>query len=377
MPGFGVALFTVRDRVGSTAAAWADANDAGGRAEDPIPTATPISDPRRDTESQQKMLSIDQKTGLISPELLPQWNGATVPAHGRVAPSTPSAPAASPRDASANRRKPIGAVLRLARPTPSLSLPKACTLEAELQGCLDEMASFDGDETAAAVALACQSDDSAELARLLAEHDDAKSPIAQWIFEGEGAPDGATALMLAAMFGSAACVERLLPLSDPTARDRAGETALMLAVAGERGLRARRTYSLHSGESTRSGSRGDPSDPVRRLFEGVQNRRVAMVQRLLAVSDANAQNREGETALMLAIRHGHEALAQALLPASDLAVRDTEGRDALACARQARNAQCVAWIEAKALAGATRAAQLDAGEPSRAATKPSARPARL
>jgi Ankyrin repeats (3 copies)/Ankyrin repeat len=88
---------------------------------------------------------------------------------------------------------------------------------------------------------------------------------------------GRTALMLACVEGEEELVRLLLPLSDPQASDRDGETALMLAAFGH----------------------------------------PACVELLLPVSDAHAQDGDGWTALMWAASSGSQRCIELLLPHSD------------------------------------------------------------
>jgi hypothetical protein len=88
---------------------------------------------------------------------------------------------------------------------------------------------------------------------------------------------GRTALMLACVEGEESLAEVLLPLSDPRASDRDGETALMLASFGH----------------------------------------PACVELLLPVSDPKAQDADGWTALMWAASSGSPRCIELLLPHSD------------------------------------------------------------
>jgi len=88
---------------------------------------------------------------------------------------------------------------------------------------------------------------------------------------------GRTALMLACVEGEEAFVRLLLPLSDPQASDRDGETALMLASFGH----------------------------------------PACVELLLPVSDPHAQDGDGWTALMWAASSGSQRCIELLMPHSD------------------------------------------------------------
>ena len=91
---------------------------------------------------------------------------------------------------------------------------------------------------------------------------------------------GRTALMLACVEGEESLVSLLLPLSDPKASDRDGETALMLAAFGH----------------------------------------PACVELLLPLSDPHAQDGDGWTALMWAASSGSQRCVELLLPHSDAGV---------------------------------------------------------
>jgi len=88
---------------------------------------------------------------------------------------------------------------------------------------------------------------------------------------------GRTALMLACVEGEEEFARLLLPLSDPQASDRDGETALMLASFGH----------------------------------------PACIELLLPVSDPHAQDGDGWTALMWAASSDSQRCVELLLPHSD------------------------------------------------------------
>lgn len=104
---------------------------------------------------------------------------------------------------------------------------------------------------------------------------------------------GRTALMLACVEGEEVFVRLLLPLSDPKASERDGETALILAAFGH----------------------------------------PECVELLLPVSDAMASDADGWTALMWAASSGSERCVELLLPHSDAAAVNHSGLTALDIAR--------------------------------------------
>jgi len=67
------------------------------------------------------------------------------------------------------------------------------------------------------------------------------------------------------------------------------------------------------------------------------------VELLLPWSDANASDRDGETALMLA-SFGHAACVELLLPASDPMARDADGWTALMWAASSGSERCIALL---------------------------------
>jgi len=104
---------------------------------------------------------------------------------------------------------------------------------------------------------------------------------------------GRTAIMLSCVEGEEAFVELLLPLSDPKASDRDGESALMLASFGH----------------------------------------ARCVELLLPVSDPKARDADGWTALMWAASSGCEECLALLLPYSDPDAATESGLTALDIAR--------------------------------------------
>lgn len=104
---------------------------------------------------------------------------------------------------------------------------------------------------------------------------------------------GRTALMLSCVEGEEELLRLLLPLSDPNASDRDGETALMLAAFGH----------------------------------------PACVELLLPVCDGLASDGDGWTALMWAASSGSERCVELLLPHSDAAAVNGSGLTALDIAR--------------------------------------------
>ena len=102
-----------------------------------------------------------------------------------------------------------------------------------------------------------------------------------------------TALMLSCIEGEEAFVELLLPWSDPSASDRDGGTALMLASFGHPGC----------------------------------------VKLLLPISDPKARDADGWTPLMWAASSGNEKCVELLLPHSDTTAATQSGLTALDIAR--------------------------------------------
>lgn len=70
---------------------------------------------------------------------------------------------------------------------------------------------------------------------------------------------------------------------------------------------------------------------------------ATLVELLLPWSDAEASDRDGETALMLAA-FGHPTCVELLLPVSDPSAGDTDGWTALMWAASSGNEQCVALL---------------------------------
>ncbi len=113
--------------------------------------------------------------------------------------------------------------------------------------------------------------------------------------------EGWPALVWAARYNHVKCVELLLPVSDPLAFDRFGRSALMFAAG---------------------------------------NGHAACVAALLAVSDALAVNTEGQSALMYAAHFGHADCMKLLIPVSDPLAVTKQGMSALTHAALQGHADC-------------------------------------
>jgi hypothetical protein len=150
------------------------------------------------------------------------------------------------------------------------------------------------------------------------------------------ATDGMTPLMMAADRGHARCVALLLPVSDPSAVDHGGWTALMRAAAG--GL---------------SVDEAKPPQPEKPNLDGVlrwmasnrpDTRGLRLCVELLAQRcEVDARDREGWSALLLAADGQPECL-QALMPISDMRARTNQGRTALMVAAAGGWDECVAAL---------------------------------
>jgi len=57
------------------------------------------------------------------------------------------------------------------------------------------------------------------------------------------------------------------------------------------------------------------------------------VELLIPVSDVNATNQNGDTALMLAIKNGRDQMAELLIPVSDVKATNNAGQTALDIAK--------------------------------------------
>src|SRR5476651_129159 len=134
--------------------------------------------------------------------------------------------------------------------------------------------------------------------------------------------DGHTALMLAAFFGNAACVERLLPFSDIDAQDEHGECALSCA-AGE-GFAECVALLAPIADATLLNDRGRTP-----LMQAAVMGHADVIRVLARASDANLQGSHGYTALMWAVCDQQHACIEALLPASDAKIISDHGRMAI------------------------------------------------
>ncbi|ABO55008.1 ankyrin repeat domain-containing protein [Burkholderia vietnamiensis] len=149
--------------------------------------------------------------------------------------------------------------------------------------------------------------------------------------------EGMTALMFAARAGQAEAVEALLPQSDPQAVDSTGRTALLWAVddecatlfkIGEVVGQQRAWVNKGAGQLTAAQS-------IRSIVEILRGENIARarcVRALLTASAVDAQDADGDTALHVAARLGRRACVNALLEAADASLRNADGQTALSCA---------------------------------------------
>ena len=148
---------------------------------------------------------------------------------------------------------------------------------------------------------------------------------------------GMTALEMALKNNHEACAQLLLPATNLAERDSAGKTALMRAA-----LSGRHKWI----DLLLPGS--DPLDKDSLLGrtalmhaavisgDGAAQATIQCVRRLVDSSDANAQDANGMTALMLAIEAGNTKAAKMLASASDPRLANQEGMTALMLACGAR-----------------------------------------
>nr|WP_286206682.1 ankyrin repeat domain-containing protein [Thauera linaloolentis] len=154
--------------------------------------------------------------------------------------------------------------------------------------------------------------------------------------------NGNTLLILAAREGQAAVIEVLLKRGAAVDyRNPAGDSALMLAVLGGHDEAAR---ALLAGGAKVNHEGWAPLHYA--AFEG----RDALLDALLgAGADVNARAPNLATPLMLAARNGHAGMVRRLLaiPGTDLNALNDAGLSADAWARQNRNTDIAALIEAE------------------------------
>jgi hypothetical protein len=133
--------------------------------------------------------------------------------------------------------------------------------------------------------------------------------------------------------GGPARVESLLKQgADPNAYSREGITPLMVALSGSNVLpeefAAVRQVLYKYGANPNLGVKPSGASPL--MGETLYNRRQNVQELLQHGANPNAQNTSGQTALMWAMRNGHDAIADLLLDqGANPDVRDKQGRSAL------------------------------------------------
>jgi ankyrin repeat protein len=138
---------------------------------------------------------------------------------------------------------------------------------------------------------------------------------------------GHTPLMEACMKGSLECVERLIPVSD--VRHQSGFGVSALAIAAWACPQAVETLIPLSDPLAVTG------DGESALMIAARSGEAHSVRLLLPVSDLGQKSREGLNALMLALREKQEGTALMLVGCSDLSVKDRHNQDALMIAAAA------------------------------------------
>ncbi|MGS1004382.1 ankyrin repeat domain-containing protein [Burkholderia glumae] len=161
--------------------------------------------------------------------------------------------------------------------------------------------------------------------------------------------EGWTTLMRATASGSERCVRALLGLVDPMAKSRDGETALMIAASmgwGEGvGLLLDAIASGPQGPERKRKALGHRSAAGKTpLILAAKASEPACVEKLLALSNPNAVDLSGRTAVMWAARGcGGKAVecVRMLARASDVSIVDRNGWSALHFAAAEGGAECV------------------------------------
>jgi len=137
---------------------------------------------------------------------------------------------------------------------------------------------------------------------------------------------GETALMRAAEFNKAEFVELLLPLSDPNAKHGRGLHALSIALSSRGGDTAARLKTLRLLLPV---TKKKPVRTQTLLMRAAWGGDVAVIQELLPISDPNAQDEDGRTALGCAVTSEKLAAAKLLAPLTNQELRDKENLTAL------------------------------------------------
>jgi len=162
-----------------------------------------------------------------------------------------------------------------------------------------------------------------------------------------------TPLMLATMGAHAACVKQLAPLSNASDRDCDGETALTLLAEYQSGnnekavIESLRALLEHSSVADVNAVAKSAARESTALSNAIARGRVSVAGLLLAAgADATLRKASGETPLMQAASRGLPRLVKMLLPLSDPQAKDHEGDTALSMAirshrPEAREKACV------------------------------------
>lgn len=157
---------------------------------------------------------------------------------------------------------------------------------------------------------------------------------------------GNTALIYAARAGHDECVSLLLPVSDLTLTTYTGYTALMMAA--ERG-HSKCIEQLSAGSDMNAQDRSNGwtalmwASRVNRDPAGLNpsGDYVECIKTLMPLSNVNARDDKGWTALMIASNWGNQACVEALISASDATLVDHDGQSALMLAAKNGHTECV------------------------------------
>lgn len=176
---------------------------------------------------------------------------------------------------------------------------------------------------------------------------------------------GLTGLMLAAENGNFGMIERLLPFSDPMAKDAHGRSALLMALHNI-SIPMPRLQAIFEALFPVSDASAPQNNGITPLMLAAWAGHSSIVAALVQRADPNATSSLGMTALMSAASMGRFKCVEVLLPLSDASAIDDRGLDAAFMARMNGHLGIEAYILSFPLARQERE-ELDA------ASRPSAK----
>ncbi|XP_048239578.1 uncharacterized protein LOC124112111 isoform X2 [Haliotis rufescens] len=141
------------------------------------------------------------------------------------------------------------------------------------------------------------------------------------------------------------CVKLLLPVSDVNAQDSDGDTALHCSVLSDKPHSHEVIQALvEKGADVRIKNK-EGKTPLHHVHCAASEQCVECVKLLLPVSDVNAQDSDGDTALHCSVLsdkpHSHEVVQALVEKGADVGIKNKEGETPLHCAARQQCLECV------------------------------------